>query len=193
MKKIIDLTMPALLVAALCLPVFAQDEGATEATATGTLSSDTDASAGEGIEPSAEGAQKAATEKKAAPKKAKKSSAKKQNSGPPPLPEPGEVDKADMAAAKKEEAAAQKAAAKKKAAKKKAKKKAEVSEYKFSSVESVPTYKFDKKANPIVKQGKKKAAKKGAAGSAAPAGKLQPAKHLGEENAQPAAKDGGQQ
>ena len=192
MKKLNHLVLPSLLLAALCLPAFAQDEGAAEATATGTLSSDVDASAGEGIEPSAEVAEKAAAEKKT-PKKAKKGSAKKQNAGPPPLPEPGEVDKADMAAAKKEEAAAKKAAAKEAAAKKKAKKKAEVSEYKFSAVENVPTYKFDRKANPIVKPGKKKAAKKGAAGRSAPAAKLQPAKHLGEENTQGEAKDGGQQ
>ncbi|MDD2805228.1 MAG: hypothetical protein PHV33_06705 [Elusimicrobiales bacterium] len=68
--------------------------------------------------------------------------------------------------------AAPKPAAKKPAPKKKAKKKkkktAPVSEYKFTSVEKTETYKFDRKANPIVKQTKKKAAPKKAAPKPAP-------------------------
>jgi outer membrane biosynthesis protein TonB len=82
---------------------------------------------------------------------------------------------------------AKKAAAKKKTVKKK-KADAPVSEYKFSSAESVPTYKFDKKGNPIVKAKKKKPAKKSAAGNTpAPAanGKLKPAKPIGAEEGAP--------
>jgi hypothetical protein len=47
-----------------------------------------------------------------------------------------------------------------------------VSEYKFDKIEHIPTYKFDKKTNPIIKEPKtkKKAAKKAAPGKkAAPA------------------------
>lgn len=79
----------------------------------------------------------------------------------------------------------------KKPAKKKAKKKkpAEpVSEYKFTAAESVPTYKFDKKANPIVKDAKKKKpAKKGAKGKkgAAPAAKLKTTKPIAEQGQAP--------
>ncbi|OGR68293.1 MAG: hypothetical protein A2179_03030 [Elusimicrobia bacterium GWC2_63_65] len=84
------------------------------------------------------------------------------------------------------EPAAKKPAPKKKAAKKKKKKKpAEpASEYKFTAAESVPTYKFDRKANPIVKETKKKQAKKGAAASkkkTQSAAKLKPSKPIGEE------------
>ena len=72
---------------------------------------------------------------------------------------------AEEAGAPKEEAPA-KPAPKKPAPKKKPKKKKKVpppSEYKFDAVEKVETYKFDKKANPIVKEKKKKPAKKRAA------------------------------
>jgi len=83
--------------------------------------------------------------------------------------------------------AKKKPAPKKTAAKKKKKKKpAEpASEYKFTAAESVPTYKFDKKANPIVKETKKKPAKKGAATSkkkTQPPAKLKPSKPIGEED-----------
>lgn len=73
---------------------------------------------------------------------------------------------AEETAAPKEEAPV-KPAPKKPAPKKKPKKKKKVpppSEYKFDAVEKVETYKFDKKANPIVKKKpakKKPAAKKG--------------------------------
>lgn len=122
MKKNLKLLLPALLLAAFCLPALAQDEGAGE----------------------------------------------EQTSRAPAEP------------------ASKKAAPKKAAAKKKKKKKpAEpVSEYKFTAAESVPTYKFDRKANPIVKEPKKKPAKKGAAASkkkTAPATKLKPSKPIGEE------------
>lgn len=71
---------------------------------------------------------------------------------------------AEETAAPKEKAPEKKPA--KKPAKKKAKKKKKAppqSEYKFDAVEKTETYKFDRKANPIVKKkpAKKKAAKKG--------------------------------
>ena len=56
-----------------------------------------------------------------------------------------------------------------------------VSEYKFSQISTVPTYKFDKQTNPIIKAGPKKktakkaAAKKAAAPKAAPKLKKEPA------------------
>jgi len=81
---------------------------------------------------------------------------------------------AEEAAAPAGEAAAEdvhKHAEKKPAAKKKAKKKkkaAPVSEYKFNAVEKTETYKFDRKANPIVKPVKKKAAPKKTAPKPAP-------------------------
>lgn len=74
----------------------------------------------------------------------------------------GGAQPADEAAAPKEEAPV-KPAPKKPAPKKKPKKKKKVpppSEYKFDAVEKVETYKFDKRANPIVKEKKKKPAKK---------------------------------
>ena len=83
--------------------------------------------------------------------------------------------------------APKKPARKKKPAKKK--KPAEpVSEYKFSSGgDMVPAYKFDKRANPILKPVKrKKPAKKGAgvkASTAPVAPKLKPAKSIGAEDA----------
>ena len=133
MKKTLNLLLPLLLLGALSLPSFAQDESAPP------------------------------KEEAAAPAKpAAKPAAKK-------------TDK--------------KAAAKKKPAKKK-KPAPPVSEYKFSSGESVPTYKFDKRANPIVKASKKKKAPKKAAaktGEAAPdkGGKLKTSKPIGaEDNAQ---------
>ncbi|OGR76983.1 MAG: hypothetical protein A2X32_06795 [Elusimicrobia bacterium GWC2_64_44] len=81
---------------------------------------------------------------------------------------------AEDAAAPAGETAAEdapKPAAKKPAPKKKAKKKkkpAPVSEYKFNSVDKTETYKFDRKANPILKPAKKKAAPKKAAPKKAP-------------------------
>lgn len=72
----------------------------------------------------------------------------------------GEAPSEETAAAPEKPAAkpaVKKAAPKKKAAKKKKKKAAKpVSEYKFPSAEATPTYKFDKKANPIMKPAKKK-------------------------------------
>ena len=79
--------------------------------------------------------------------------------------------------------AAKKPAPKAKAKKKKKKKAAPVSEYKFTSADAVPTYKFDKKANPIVKPAPKK---KGGKAAAKPSGKLpvmQKAKYINEESA----------
>lgn len=137
MKKTLKLLLPLLLLGALSLPAFAQDE--------------------ESAPPK---------EETAAPAKpaAKKPAAKK-------------ADK--------------KAAAKKKPAKKK-KPAPPVSEYKFSSGEAVPTYKFDKRANPIVKAPKKKKAPKKAAAKtdeAAPAkgAKLKTSKPIGAEDNAPAA------
>jgi hypothetical protein len=62
--------------------------------------------------------------------------------------------------------APKKAAPKKKAKKKK--KPAPVSEYKFSAIDKTETYKFDKKANPILKPAKKKAPPKKKAPKPAP-------------------------
>lgn len=79
--------------------------------------------------------------------------------------------------------AAKKPAPKAKPRKKKKKKTAPVSEYKFTSADAVPDYKFDKKANPIVKPAPKK---KGAKPAAKPAGKLpvmEKAKYINEESA----------
>jgi outer membrane biosynthesis protein TonB len=127
MNKNLKLLLPALLLAAFCLPALAQDNQ-TE-TSEATLSSD------------------------------------------------GTYTSSDTAA--------KKPAAKKTAAKKKKKKKpAEpASEYKFTAAESVPTYKFDRKANPIVKETKKKPAKKSAASKkkTQPAAKLKPSKPIGAE------------
>ena len=102
----------------------------------------------------------------------------------------------DEAAAPKEDPAAgaeaeAKPAPKKPAPKKKPKKKKKpvpVSEYKFDAVDKTETYKFDKRANPIVKaKKKKKAAKKAPAPKSdsleeksLPSAKLKPAKALGE-------------
>jgi outer membrane biosynthesis protein TonB len=121
MNKNLKLLLPALLLAAFCLPALAQDEGAGE----------------------------------------------EQTSQAPSEP------------------AAKKPAPKKAAAKKKKKKKPvePASEYKFTAAESVPTYKFDRKANPIVKEPKKKPVKKGAAAKkkTQPAAKLKPSKSIGAE------------
>lgn len=126
MKKLLNLAIALLLPAALCLPVFAQEDGAAPA----------------------EGAEAAAPAK--------------------PAPKP----------------AANKPAPKKKPAKKKKKKPAKpVSEYKFTAAEAVPTYRFDKKANPIVKPPPKK---KGGKAAAKPTGKLpvmEKAKYIEEESA----------
>lgn len=95
-----------------------------------------------------------------------------------------------------EAAAPAKPAVKKPAPKAKAKKKkkkkpaAPVSEYKFTSADAVPAYKFDKKANPIVKPAPKK---KGAKGAVKPTGKLpvmQKAKYINEESATKAPEGG---
>ena len=130
MKKILNLCLPMLLLAAFSLPAFAQDEES--------------AAPKEETAAPAKPAAKPAVKKKAP---AKKKPAKKKKAAPP------------------------------------------VSEYKFSSGESAPTYKFDKKGDPIVKAKKKKPAKKAAAktGKAAPkaATKLKAAKPIGAEE-QPA-------
>ncbi|MFA6434569.1 MAG: hypothetical protein WCW52_07735 [Elusimicrobiales bacterium] len=77
---------------------------------------------------------------------------------------PAKKTPAKTAAKKKAEKAAQKKTAKK--AKKKKLKTA--SEYKFEKVDSIPAYKFDKKANPIIKKDSP-AKKTGKAGKNAPA------------------------
>lgn len=166
MKKSLNLYLAALMLAAFCLPVFAQED--TTEHAQGSLSSDNpDGQTASGGAPAAKKGQakKAASE-------AKSTAAKKAKAG---------------------------AAAKKKKAKKK-KPAPPVSEYKFSSGESAPTYKFDKKANPIVKAPKKKKGAKKAAGKAAgkaakgaPAAnaKLKTSKPIGAED-QPAQGAGGQ-
>ena len=71
---------------------------------------------------------------------------------------PSEETGAEAPAKPAAKPAAKKTAPKKKPAAKKKKKKAPkpVSEYKFTSAEAIPTYKFDKKANPIIKPAKKK-------------------------------------
>lgn len=63
------------------------------------------------------------------------------------------------------------------------------SEYKFKSPEQTPAYKFDKKANPIIKPAKKKKKAKASAGGAGAAiPKLKKVKSIGEEDsADPAA------
>jgi len=105
----------------------------------------------------------------------------------------------DKEAAQKENPAAEapaeppaKPAPKKPAPKKKAKKKKPAppaSEYKFEAVDKTETYKFDKKANPIVKAKKKKKTAKKAAPAAKKddlqeksvvTGKLRPAKSIGD-------------
>lgn len=153
MKKPLNLFFASLMIAAFCLPVFAQEE--TTEHAQGSLSSDN---------PDGQ------TESEDAPA-AKKSKANKAAS------------EAKAAAAKKAKADA--AAKKKKAKKKKPAK--PVSEYRFSSAESVPSYKFDKKGDPIVKASKKKKApKKDAAktGKTAPGtgAKLKTTKPIGAED-----------
>lgn len=87
----------------------------------------------------------------------------------PVLAQDEEAALKDGATTEAEAKPADKPAPKKPAPKKKPKKKKKVpppSEYKFDAVEKVETYKFDKKANPIVKKKpakKKPAAKKGEA------------------------------
>jgi len=129
MKKDLNLVMAVFVLAALCLPALAQEEGAA-------LKENTTAAA-----PARHVSKKAPARKKAKKKK----------------PAPAE------------------------------------SEYKFSSEESVPAYKFDKSANPIIKPAKKKktakkGGKKAAAGkeikAAPPAVKLRPSKPIGAEEAQ---------
>jgi len=87
---------------------------------------------------------------------------------------------ADKPAAKP---AAKKPAPKAKAKKKKKKKAAPVSEYKFTSADAVPTYKFDKKANPILKPAPKKKGAKPAAKSTGKLPVMQKAKYINEESA----------
>lgn len=127
MKKYHSLIMPALLLAALCLPSFSQEENSE-------LKEDTT------TEAPAKPAAKPAAKKVPAKKKARK-----KKPAPP------------------------------------------VSEYKFNSGESVPAYKFDKRANPIIKEKKKKKpAKKSATGKSGqgqPAAKLKTTKPIGEEEA----------
>jgi len=100
-------------------------------------------------------------------------------------PAAGEEPQAEAPAeqAPKTAPAAKKPAAKKKKAKKK--KPAPVSEYKFQSAEETPTYKFDKKAEPILKPVKKKkkaAVKNDGAGQPASMPKLKKVKSFGEED-----------
>lgn len=79
--------------------------------------------------------------------------------------------------------AAKKPAVKKKKAKKK--KAAPVSEYKFQSDNPTPTYKFDKKADPILKKAKAKKKAKTAAAvgtDGKPVPKLKKVKSIGEED-----------
>ncbi len=100
--------------------------------------------------------------------------------------EDGAAPKEESATAETAKPAAKPAAKKTahKAKKKKKKKAAPVSEYKFTSADAVPDYKFDKKANPIVKPAPKKKGAKPAATK--PAGKLpvmQKAKFIDEESA----------
>jgi len=108
----------------------------------------------------------------------------------PPAP-PAEAPAARPPAPKP---AAKKAGSKKKKAVKRKKEK-EVSEYKFTSDEPTATYKFDKKAEPILKKSKtkKKAGKKGEAASAGTTvkPKLQKVKSIGEEDAPAAPGAGG--
>ncbi len=153
MTKLLKKVFPALLLAAFCLPVLAQTE--------------------EGAEGAPDGAAAQGTESPKPARPAKKKPRAKKNDQLPL----DDINPADTGAT------ARKAPVKKAAKKKKKKKAKPVSEYKFSAVEKVPTYKFDKKANPIVKTSKKKAAKKGgrAKKTGTPAPKLKPSKSIGEE------------
>ena len=143
--KIFRRILPAaFFCAALCLPLFAQEEeGADNSEAMqGEMQGDTTAE-----QPAGEAPEKTEP-KKARPKKA----------------------------------AAAKPAAKKKAAKKKA----PVSEYKFTNDNPTPTYKFDKRSDPIVKETKKKkkkATKKDASGSSGSVPKLKKVKSFNEADA----------
>lgn len=103
MKKPLKLLLPALILAALCLPTLAQEENAAPKE---------NAAAGAPAKPAA---------KKAPAKKIHKNKKTKKKRTPPT-----------------------------------------VSEYKFSSGENMPAYKFDKHANPIIE--KKKPSKKTASG-----------------------------
>ncbi len=104
MKRTLNLLLPLLLLGALSLPSFAQDEES------GVPKEETAAPAKPAVKPAAKKPAKKAP--------ARKKKAKKKKPAPP------------------------------------------VSEYKFSSGEDVPAYKFDKRANPIVKAPKKKKAAK---------------------------------
>jgi hypothetical protein len=150
MKKISTLALALLLPTALLLTAAAQEQEAQKEAA-------------------------AAPAKPAAKKKAKK----KKKAEPVSEYKFGAVDKPSTYKFDREsepitKESAKKAAAEKAAAKKKKKKgaaKKAVSEYKFEAVESVPTYKMDKYADPIVKTPKKKkaGAKKKPAAPAEPA------------------------
>lgn len=100
---------------------------------------------------------------------------------PAPAQEDGSTQDTTASASADTSAAppAKKPARKTKAKKKKKKTAPAVSEYKFKAVETIPAYKFDKKANPILKKAKSRKAGKGK--TAAPAGKLKPAAPIGEE------------
>ena len=201
MKKTLNLYISLLLLAAFCLPAFAQDETTEKASATFGKNDNTEESQSSlstdntGDKPAGQ------ADKKDAKKNKPNKTAKKKEKGIKQAPLP---DEASVAADTEQEATpaagknSKKAAAKKKAAKKK-KKEAPVSEYKFTSVESAHTYKFDKRANPIVKAGKKKKlSKKTAAGKKAnkttatkTGTKLKTAKPIGaEEEAAPGQQSG---
>ena len=139
MKIILKLIIALLLPAALCLPVFAQDEEGAAPPAGTTTESDVRPM----VKPAARPAAKPAA-KKAAPKK--------------------------------------------KPAKKKKKPAKPVSEYKFTSADAVPAYKFDKKANPIVKKVPPK--KKGAAKPAAKKTDGDDSKYIKEESATKSPEEG---
>ena len=109
-----------------------------------------------------------------------------QEDGAAPIEESAAAETAKPAA----KPAAKKPAPKAKPKKKKKKKAAPVSEYKFTSADAVPDYKFDKKANPIVKPAPKK---KGTKPAAKPTGKLpvmEKAKYINEESATKAPEGG---
>lgn len=99
----------------------------------------------------------------------------------PPANQP--ATEAPQADAAQEAPPPKRTAAKKK--KKKAKKPEPASEYKFKTAEETPTYKFDKRADPILKPVKKKKKAKTEAsedGSGKPIPKLKRIKSIGEED-----------
>jgi hypothetical protein len=173
MKKTLNILFALAFCAGLCLPAAAQEE-----TDSAVLSSDNpDAST------AGEAGDAGAAKEKAAPKK-KKAAAKKAD-------QPPSLDDIDPNAAAPAEKAPAKAPAKKPAKKKK--KVPPPSEYKFNAVDKTETYKFDRRANPIVKQ-KKKPAKKAAApkGEGAQGGKLKPAKSFEDQSVKTGEGQGGE-